>query len=82
MSKQVNIHAAKTQFSKLVEEVEAGAEVIIARAGKPILKLVKIESTPANRELGFAKDLFADFNQAEWDALDDDFAKSFNSDKF
>ena len=58
MAKQVNIHAAKTHFSKLCEEAEAGAEIVIARSGKPILKLVRVEEepTPALKEdFGFAK---------------------------
>jgi len=53
MARQVNIHAAKTHFSQLVEEVEAGGEVIIARAGKPVLKLVRLEpEKPVIRKLG------------------------------
>ncbi|MEK7794502.1 MAG: type II toxin-antitoxin system Phd/YefM family antitoxin [Candidatus Hydrogenedentota bacterium] len=39
---QVNIHHAKTNLSKLLEQVESGEEVIIARAGKPIAKIVGI----------------------------------------
>jgi|SRR5665213_931939 len=35
----VNIHAAKTNLSKLIERAEAGEEVIIARAGRPVAKL-------------------------------------------
>lgn len=42
----VNIHEAKTQLSRLLESVEAGEEVIIARAGKPIAKLVPLKSRP------------------------------------
>ena len=38
----INIHAAKTQFSRLVDEAAAGNEVIIARAGKPAAKLVPL----------------------------------------
>ena len=41
--KTVNIHAAKTQLSKLVEEAAAGEEIIIAKAGKPIARLVKLQ---------------------------------------
>lgn len=37
---QVNIHEAKTHFSKLVERVEAGEEIVIARNGDPVAKLV------------------------------------------
>lgn len=42
---QVNIHQAKTQLSKLVEEAAQGKEIIIAKAGKPIAKLVPLEKT-------------------------------------
>jgi prevent-host-death family protein len=36
----VNIHEAKTQFSRLVERAERGEEIVIARAGKPVARLV------------------------------------------
>ena len=39
----VNIHKAKTQFSRLVEQAEAGEEIIIARAGTPVARLVPLE---------------------------------------
>ena len=48
--KRVNIHEAKTHFSKLVEQVEAGEEVVIARNGKPVAKLVPYAGE--KRELG------------------------------
>jgi prevent-host-death family protein len=38
--KTVNIHQAKTQLSRLLKRVESGEEVILARAGKPVAKLV------------------------------------------
>jgi len=38
--KTVNIHQAKTQLSRLLKRVEAGEEVVLARAGKPVAKLV------------------------------------------
>jgi prevent-host-death family protein len=44
--KTVNIHEAKTHLSRLLESVEEGEEVIIARAGKPIAKLVPLKSKP------------------------------------
>jgi prevent-host-death family protein len=37
---QVNVHEAKTHLSRLLERVEAGEEVVIARAGKPVARLV------------------------------------------
>ena len=36
----VNIHEAKTHLSRLIERVEAGEEVVIARAGRPVARLV------------------------------------------
>jgi prevent-host-death family protein len=41
----VNMHDAKTNLSKLVAEVESGGSVFIARNGKPVVKLVKVEDT-------------------------------------
>ena len=38
-----NIHAAKTNLSKLIERAEAGEEVVIARNGKPAVKLTPVE---------------------------------------
>lgn len=77
MKKVVNIHAAKTHFSKLVEEVEAGAEVTIARAGKPVLRLVKYEDQTVSRKLGFAKGEISDLSDSAWEALDSQFNALF-----
>ena len=41
--KKVNIHEAKTHLSRLLEEVEAGEEIVIARSGKPIARLVSLD---------------------------------------
>jgi prevent-host-death family protein len=38
----VNVHAAKTHFSRLVDQAAAGEEIIIAKAGKPVAKLVPL----------------------------------------
>ena len=49
----VNIHAAKTQLSRLIEAVQAGEEIIIARAGKPVARLVPITTdAKPKRHLG------------------------------
>jgi prevent-host-death family protein len=40
MPRIVNVHEAKTKLSELVAEVEAGAEVVLARSGKPVARLV------------------------------------------
>jgi prevent-host-death family protein len=48
----VNVHEAKTQLSKLLLAVEAGEEVVIARAGRPVARLVAIEPAAPRRRLG------------------------------
>ncbi len=45
----MNIHQAKTHFSRLLQAVAAGEEVIIAKAGKPVAKLIACPSTPQQR---------------------------------
>lgn len=49
---QVNIHDAKTQLSKLIVRACNGEEVIIAKAGKPMVRLTTIEPTPNGRRFG------------------------------
>ncbi len=44
MGKTVNIHAAKTHLSRLVEEAAAGEEIVIAKAGRPVARLVALEA--------------------------------------
>jgi prevent-host-death family protein len=48
----VNIHEAKTQLSKLIEAVENGEEVVIARASRPVARLTRLKARPARRRLG------------------------------
>jgi prevent-host-death family protein len=80
MIKQVNMHEAKTHFSKLAEAVEAGEEVVIARAGKPFMKLVPIETLQKPIKHGFAKNLFADWLEVDLNALDKEFNALFKDD--
>jgi prevent-host-death family protein len=51
--KTVNIQAAKTHLSRLVEEAAAGEEIVIAKAGKPLVKLTPFIRAQAKRKLGF-----------------------------
>ena len=44
--KTFNVHDAKTQLSKLIERVLAGEDIVIARAGEPVVRLVPFESVP------------------------------------
>jgi prevent-host-death family protein len=64
--KQVNIHQAKTELSKLVERAEAGEEILIARAGRPVAKLVPLNRGRGRRKLGLLDGKFRipdDFNR-------------------
>ncbi len=54
MTKTFNVHEAKTHLSRLLEEAVAGEDIVIAKAGKPKVRLVPVEEPP-NRELGFMK---------------------------
>jgi prevent-host-death family protein len=50
---QVNMHEAKTHLSRLVERALEGEEVVIARAGKPLVRMVPVEAQPRRRLGGF-----------------------------
>lgn len=52
MSEIVNIHEAKTHLSRLLERVQAGEEITIAKAGRPIAKLTAIHVRPKRRVPG------------------------------
>lgn len=51
----INIHEAKTHLSRLVDEVAAGAEIIIAKAGKPMARLTPIAAPAHKKRLGLLK---------------------------
>ncbi len=52
MARIVNIHEAKTHLSRLLERVHAGEEIILAKAGKPVARLVPLAVAPAKRRPG------------------------------
>jgi prevent-host-death family protein len=65
MSSIINIHEAKTHLSRIVDEVAAGAEVIIAKAGKPMARLTPLAGVRRPKKLGLLKGKFKvpdDFN--------------------
>ncbi len=74
--KSVNIHEAKTHLSRLLDEVSRGEEVTIAKAGKPIARLVPITSSRPSRTPGLLRGkihISDDFDAP----LPDDVQKSF-----
>ena len=52
MTEVVNVHAAKTHLSRLLERVEAGEEITLARAGRPVARLVPYRARTEPRQLG------------------------------
>jgi prevent-host-death family protein len=75
---EVNIHEAKTHLSRLLERVALGEEVIIARAGKPVARLVRIKPARKRRTLGSARGDFVvpdDFNDPLPKEIEDLFYK-------
>ncbi|MGH3148108.1 MAG: type II toxin-antitoxin system Phd/YefM family antitoxin [Rubrobacter sp.] len=55
MAKMVNVHEAKTHLSRLLEQVVQGEEVVIAKAGKPVVRLVAVKGQGRRREAGSAR---------------------------
>ena len=55
MAEIINIHEAKTHLSRIVDKVAAGAEVVIAKAGKPMARLSPIVASPKAKKLGILK---------------------------
>ena len=78
MTTIVNMHEAKTHFSKLIERVRRGEEIIVAKAGKPVAKLLPIAQGAQVRVPGSARGkitLSADFDAPLPDELLDDFER-------
>jgi prevent-host-death family protein len=80
----VNMLDAKTNLSKLVEQVESGAakEIIIARNGRPAAKLVPLgDGKPKAQRLGVAAGLYPDMSMENFNASDDLIAQMFAGEK-
>ena len=74
---QVNVQEAKTELSRLLEQVEAGERIVIARAGEPVAVLVPYKAAVRRRRLG----LFEGQAQihADFDELPPNIAASFGA---
>ena len=64
--KIVNVHEAKTHLSRLLEEVEAGQDVVIARSGRPVARLTALLPARTPRRLGALAGLYT--VPEDWDA--------------
>ena len=58
--RQVNVHEAKTHFSKLLERAHAGQEIILAKAGKPYARLMPLAPELPKRQRGRVKGIIDD----------------------
>lgn len=56
--RQVKVHQAKSELSRLLAEVERGEEVVIARGDVPVARLTSIKPVPSERRFGACKGLF------------------------
>jgi prevent-host-death family protein len=74
---QVNIHEAKTHLSRLVERVEQGEEIVIARAGKPVAKLVPVTPRRKPRKLGQLKGKITVAPDWDSDEVNEEIARLF-----
>ena len=81
MSKQVNLYEAKTQLSRLVEEAARGEEIVIAKNGKPIARLVALAQPKRlkKRRLGASNHRFVEVVPRE--IADAEIAKDFENSK-
>ena len=74
--KTVNLHAAKTHLSRLVDAAVEGEDVVIAKAGKPMVRLVPV--APKRRRTGFGADKGKIWISDDFDApLPDDLLRAF-----
>ena len=74
MTTQVNVYEAKTKLSSLLALVEAGEDVVIARHGRPVAKLVPFTETPVRRVPGGWKGkvwIADDFDEMDEQSLND-----------
>src|SRR5262245_5919189 len=84
MPKIVNVHAAKTQLSRLIDEAVKGEEVIIAKAGRPAVRLVAVrnemEEMAERRRRSFGSMKGKIWMSDDFDELPDDVARGFGID--
>ena len=76
MTRTYNIHEAKTHFSKLIQRARLGEDIIIAKAGTPMVRLVPVEAPKKRRQPGSAKGLVTIHDNFD-DPLPEDMLKAF-----
>jgi len=74
-ARQYNVHEAKTNFSRILEQVATGEEVIISKAGEPVAKVVPLRQKVRRTGRGSLKNQF--HIPEDFDELPDDIAETF-----
>lgn len=77
MTQTVNVHDAKTHLSKLLERAEAGEEIVIARAGRPVARLVPYGNDRPKRVFGRLRGQIV--IHGDFDADDEEIAREFEA---
>lgn len=76
----VNVHEAKTNLSRLLAKVEAGEEVVIARSGTPVARIVRFQKQ-GKREFGSMKDRIK-FDESFFDPLPEEELAAWEGNRF
>lgn len=69
MQETINVHEAKTHLSRLLDRVQAGEEIVLAKAGKPVARLVPLAAELARRQPGRLQQPGAKVDAAFFDPL-------------
>ncbi|MCP3822683.1 type II toxin-antitoxin system Phd/YefM family antitoxin [Streptomyces sp. A3M-1-3] len=77
-ARQYNVHEAKTHFSKILEVVATGEEVIISKSGEPVAKVIPLKGKVQRTDYGSLKGQVAIAD--DFDELPDGFAEAFGVD--
>ncbi len=77
MARTINMHEAKTHLSKLVMAVEDGEEIVIARKGVPVARLVAADTVPEAQELARSGQLISPGILDDWEETDAEVRKMF-----
>ena len=74
----INVHEAKTHLSRLLERVARGEEIVIAKAGKPVARLVPIDGKPGPRKPGAWKGKLWLAEDWDSDEVNEEIARDFD----
>ncbi|WP_374661910.1 type II toxin-antitoxin system Phd/YefM family antitoxin [Inhella sp.] len=69
MAETVNVHDAKTHFSRLLDKAHAGEEIILCKAGKPYARLMPLAAAPGQRQPGRLKQSGAQLDEVFFEPL-------------